>query len=172
MKILHTALMVFDLAKSLDFYVSKLGFKEEFRVVSPDKKFTKVFLFLEKGGHQIELIHDSSRKKPYQTGDGLAHIAFKVNDIDKVHKVLIDVAANNTEVCKTPEPRVRFRAFGNSSLDHELLCWVDKPVLRGKVLHILNTEIYKRFLKEGIEIPFPQQDVHIRSASIKDNNRE
>ncbi|MBC8392920.1 MAG: mechanosensitive ion channel family protein [Deltaproteobacteria bacterium] len=93
------------------------------------------------------------------------------SDIDKVHKVLLDVAANNTEVCKTPEPRVRFRAFGNSSLDHELLCWVDKPVLRGRVSHILNTEIYKRFLKEGIEIPFPQQDVHIRSASIKDNNK-
>jgi small-conductance mechanosensitive channel len=92
------------------------------------------------------------------------------SDIDKVHQVLLDVAANNTEVCKTPEPRVRFRAFGNSSLDHELLCWVDKPVLRGKVMHMLNTEIYKRFLKEGIEIPFPQQDVHIRSTPIKDNS--
>lgn len=99
MKILHTALMVFDLAKSLDFYVSKLGFKEEFRVVSPDKKFTKVFLFSEKGGHQIELIHDSSRKRPYQIGDGLAHIAFKVNDIDKVHK---EWAANGVRFSQEP----------------------------------------------------------------------
>ncbi|WP_299976979.1 mechanosensitive ion channel family protein [Desulfobacula sp.] len=88
------------------------------------------------------------------------------SDIDKVHKVLIDVVANFPDVCKIPEPRVRFRAFGESSLDHELLCWVNKPVLRGKVLHLLNTAVYKRFLKEDIEIPFPQRDVHVRSASV------
>lgn len=87
------------------------------------------------------------------------------SDIDKVHQVLLDVASGFQEVCKIPEPRVRFRAFGDSSLDHELLCWVRKPVFRGKVLHLLNTAVYKRFIQEGIEIPFPQQDVHIRSVS-------
>jgi small-conductance mechanosensitive channel len=85
------------------------------------------------------------------------------SDIDKVHRVLMSVAENHPDVCKIPEPRVRFRAFGDSSLDHELLCWVEKPVLRGRVLHNLNTDIYKRFIKENIEIPFPQRDVHIRS---------
>ena len=83
--------------------------------------------------------------------------------IDKVHQVLQDVAKNHPDVCTTPEPRVRFRAFGNSSLDHELLCWVEKPVLRGRVLHRLNTEVYKQFQNNSIEIPFPQRDVHIRS---------
>lgn len=87
------------------------------------------------------------------------------SDIDKVHDVLLDVAKTALDVCKTPEPRVRFRSFGDSSLDHELLCWVDKPVLRGRVLHKLNTAVYKRFIKEGIEIPFPQRDIHVRSAS-------
>lgn len=86
------------------------------------------------------------------------------SEIDKVHKVLLDVAAGIPEVCKSPGPRVRFRAFGDSSLDHELLCWVKKPVLRGKVLHMLNTAVYKRFAQEGIEIPFPQQDVNIKSS--------
>jgi small-conductance mechanosensitive channel len=85
------------------------------------------------------------------------------SDLDKVHKVLMDVVNDFPDVCKIPEPRVRFRAFGDSSLDHELLCWVRKPVLRGKVLHGLNTAVYNRFLKENIEIPFPQRDVHIRS---------
>ena len=84
------------------------------------------------------------------------------SDIDKAQSVLSDVAANFPNVCKFPKPRVRFRAFGDSSLDHELLCWVNKPVLRGKVLHMLNTAVYKRFLEEGIEIPFPQRDVHIQ----------
>jgi small-conductance mechanosensitive channel len=86
------------------------------------------------------------------------------SEIDAVHRVLLDVAHNHPEVCRTPAPRVRFRAFGDSSLDHELLCWVERPVLRGRVLHMLHTDVYKRFLTEGIEIPFPQRDVHIRSA--------
>ena len=90
------------------------------------------------------------------------------SDIDKVHSVLLDVAVQNIDVCKTPEPRVRFRAFGDSSLDHELLCWVKKPVLRGKVLHMLNTNVYKRFIQEGVEIPFPQRDVHIQPVPTDD----
>jgi small-conductance mechanosensitive channel len=88
------------------------------------------------------------------------------SDIDKVQSLLLDVAESQPEVCQTPSPRVRFRAFGDSSLDHELLCWVEQPVLRGRVSHALNTEIYRRFLKEGIEIPFPQRDIHIRSVTV------
>ncbi|MGB5421466.1 MAG: mechanosensitive ion channel family protein [Desulfobacterales bacterium] len=86
------------------------------------------------------------------------------SDIDKVKSVLMDVAGSQPEVCKAPAPRVRFRAFGDSSLDHELLCWVDKPVLRGRVTHLLNTAVYKRFIKEGIDIPFPQRDVTIKTV--------
>ncbi len=85
------------------------------------------------------------------------------SDLDKVHAVLEDVARTHPDVCREPAPRVRFRAFGDSSLDHELLCWVEKPVLRGRTLHRLNTAVYKRFRAEGIEIPFPQRDVHLRS---------
>jgi small-conductance mechanosensitive channel len=87
------------------------------------------------------------------------------SDIDKVQSLLLNVAESHSEVCQTPSPRVRFRAFGDSSLDHELLCWVVKPVLRGRVSHALNTEVYRRFLKEGIEIPFPQRDIHIRTVT-------
>jgi small-conductance mechanosensitive channel len=87
------------------------------------------------------------------------------SDIDKVQSLLSNVAESHPEVCQTPSPRVRFRTFGDSSLDHELLCWVEKPVMRGRVSHALNTEVYKRFLEEGIEIPFPQRDIHIRSVT-------
>jgi small-conductance mechanosensitive channel len=86
------------------------------------------------------------------------------SDLDQVHAVLADVANNHPDVCKFPAPRVRFRGFGDSSLDHELLCWVEKPVLRGKVAHLLHTEVYKRFMQEGIDIPFPQRDLNIKSA--------
>lgn len=86
------------------------------------------------------------------------------SDIDRVHRVLLETALAEPEVCRQPAPRVRFRAFGDSSLDHELLCWVEQPVLRGRILHQLNTAIYKRFAAEGIEIPFPQRDVHVFAA--------
>jgi small-conductance mechanosensitive channel len=86
------------------------------------------------------------------------------SDIDQVHTVLEEVAREHPEVMQTPSPRVRFRAFGDSSLDHELLCWVEKPVRRGLVSHLPYTEIYKRFIAEGIEIPFPQRDVHLKKT--------
>lgn len=84
------------------------------------------------------------------------------SDIDLVRQVLEQVAADDAGVCEVPEPRVRFRNFGPSSLDLELLCWVENPELRGRVLDTLNTAIYKRFRDQGIQIPFAQQDIYIK----------
>lgn len=85
------------------------------------------------------------------------------SDIDQVIEVLSNVAADHEEVCKSPEPRVRFRLFGESSLDFELLSWIDQPVDRGRIKHELNCAVYKRFQEEDIQIPFPQRDLHVRS---------
>ncbi len=84
------------------------------------------------------------------------------SDVDRVRAVLMDVASESDVVCANPVPRVRFRAFGASSLDFELLCWVDQPELRGRVLDTLNTAVYKRFIVEGIEIPYAKQDLYIK----------
>jgi MscS family membrane protein len=85
------------------------------------------------------------------------------SDIDQVRHVLMDIATQEPEVCKLPEPRVRFRQFGASSLDFELLCWVDNPEFRGRVVDALNSAIYKRFKVEGIEIPYAKHDVFIKA---------
>lgn len=84
------------------------------------------------------------------------------SDIEQVKELLLDVAVTEGEVCEDPEPRVRFRSFGNSSLDIELLCWVENPELRGRVLDALNTTIYKRFTTAGIEIPYSKHDLYIK----------
>jgi MscS family membrane protein len=84
------------------------------------------------------------------------------SDVDHLRGILMDIAQNHPDACKHPEPRVRFRAFGDSSLDFELLCWIEEPVLRGRVLDALLAEVYKRLRKEGIEIPYPKRDVYIR----------
>jgi small-conductance mechanosensitive channel len=84
------------------------------------------------------------------------------SDIDLVRETLMEIARHHDEICDDPEPRVRFRAFGNSGLDFELLVWVDEPVLRGRLLDALNSEVYKEFGTRGIEIPFPKRDVYVR----------
>jgi small-conductance mechanosensitive channel len=88
-------------------------------------------------------------------------------DVDRVREVLGEVAQGEERVCEAPEPRVRFRAFGESSLDFELLVWIDEPVLRGQTQDALLTAIYKRFQTEGIEIPYPKRDVYVRELPVR-----
>ena len=85
------------------------------------------------------------------------------SDIDQVRSILMDIAQNNENVCKKPEPRMRFRTFGDSGLNIQLLFWIEKPEDRGRITDELNTAIYKRFNKDRIEIPFPQRTLHIKS---------
>jgi small-conductance mechanosensitive channel len=83
------------------------------------------------------------------------------SDLRRVREVLVEVANANDMVADDPEPRVRFRRFGDSALELQLLCWIAEPVLRGQVVDALGMAIYERFNAEGIVIPFPQRDVHV-----------
>lgn len=85
------------------------------------------------------------------------------SDVDHVIETLLNVAKANKEICDVPEPRVRFRNFGQSSLDFELLCWIDQPIDRGRLIHELNCAVYKSFAAENIRIPFPQLDMHVQT---------
>lgn len=85
------------------------------------------------------------------------------SDIDHVCETLEKVASDNPEVCTDPAPRVRFRQFGESSLDFELLCWIERPVDRGRLRHELGCAVYKAFTAASIEIPFPQRDLHVKT---------
>lgn len=83
------------------------------------------------------------------------------SDIDRVREILMEVAHSNSSIDAHPEPRVRFRSFGDSGLNVELLGWIHEPVLRGRVIDALIIEIYQRFGVEGIEIPYPKRDVYL-----------
>jgi len=82
-------------------------------------------------------------------------------DVDELEEILLSIARNNPLVVSHPQPRVRCRHFGDSSLDFELLCWAHRPHDKGRLVHELNKEIYKSLDKAGITIPFPQRDVHL-----------
>jgi MscS family membrane protein len=84
------------------------------------------------------------------------------SDIDKVRKILMAIALADKQVRKDPEPRVRFRLFGASSLDFDLLVWITNPVLRGSVVDSLNCAIYQAFNEHNIEIPYSKQDLYIK----------
>jgi small-conductance mechanosensitive channel len=87
------------------------------------------------------------------------------SDIDQVMQILVGIGAENEQVLDNPEPRARFRQFGESSLDFDLLCWITQPVYRGLIIHELNCEIYRQFAKHAIQIPFPQRDIFIKEMS-------
>lgn len=84
------------------------------------------------------------------------------SDLDQVVEILEKIAEDEPEVCATPEPRVRYRAFASSGVNLELLAWVEEPELRGKVVHLLVMAIYKAFREKGIEIPYSKQELFIK----------
>jgi small-conductance mechanosensitive channel len=87
------------------------------------------------------------------------------SDLDKVLSILKEVGSNHPEVLKTPAPIAYFTAFGSSSLDFELRTWISNIDNRPRIKNELLLAINRRFKDEDIEIPFPQQDLHLRSVS-------
>ncbi|MBU2510183.1 VOC family protein [bacterium] len=81
MKYLHTMIRVFDLEKSLDFFVGKLGLQETGRTESDKGRFTLVFLATGPGEPEVELTHNWDEKEPYTTGRYFGHLAYSVENI-------------------------------------------------------------------------------------------
>ncbi|MGE5294732.1 MAG: mechanosensitive ion channel family protein [Solirubrobacterales bacterium] len=85
------------------------------------------------------------------------------SDIRKAERLLREIAASNPAVLKDPAPVVLFKAFGESSLDFELQVFISGMDNYIPVWHNINCAIDDAFRKAGIEIAFPQRDIHIRS---------
>ena len=84
------------------------------------------------------------------------------SDARLVERLLLEVAASEPDVLPDPPPVVRFMAFGDSALELELRAWSSNAVNRkGRLLSALNFAIYEKFNEHGINIPFPQRDLHI-----------
>ncbi|MBI9090755.1 MAG: mechanosensitive ion channel [Desulfobacterium sp.] len=88
------------------------------------------------------------------------------SDVEKVAKLLKEIALASTWVLKEPSPLVVFIQHGDSSLDFELRVFTPSPDNRMETLNHINKEINRHFDEQGIEIPFPQRDLHIRSGTI------
>jgi len=86
------------------------------------------------------------------------------SDIDQVRSLLTEISKVSESVCENPAPRVRFRSFGDSGLIFQLLLWIEKPEDRGRIVDEINSTIYKRFMDENIEIPYPQRTLHVKTS--------
>jgi small-conductance mechanosensitive channel len=82
-------------------------------------------------------------------------------DVDAFEELALSVAEETRIVLDSPRPRMRFRRFGDSALEYELLCWVNGPTRRRRAQHELNRALYKALTAADVEIPFPKRDVTI-----------
>ena len=86
------------------------------------------------------------------------------SDTARVRDALLRIAEARPDVLPDPPPQVLFKDFGESSLDFELLTWLSDPRDENAVASEMRFAIDQAFRAEGIEIPFPQRDLHLRSG--------
>ena len=102
-------------------------------------------------------------------GDRRVRVKVKVgvaygSDAERVRRTLLEVAEASPALLRDPPPQVLFRDFGESSLDFELQAWLADPRDENPVASGLRFAIDAAFRENGIEIPFPQRDLHLRSG--------
>jgi small-conductance mechanosensitive channel len=84
--------------------------------------------------------------------------------MELVKRLLTEVVTNHSKVLRYPSPQVLFRGFGESSLDWEVWFFVPAPRDRFAITNDVLLEIDQAFREHGVHIPFPQRDLHLRSA--------
>lgn len=86
------------------------------------------------------------------------------SDIHKARELCLDAAANTDRILDDPKPACLLREFNDSSVDLEIRFWINDPMNgRANVTSELLLGIWDRFAEHGIEIPYPQRDLHLRS---------
>jgi len=102
----------------------------------------------------------------YSSRDVRVHIPVGIAydcDLPLAQKLMIEAAKGSQRVLQSPEPRVWLRAFGESSVDHEILVWISDPEAGvGNVQSEILNRLWVLFKENEITIPFPQRDIRIK----------
>lgn len=86
------------------------------------------------------------------------------SDVELAHQVMLDTLMSLPLVLDEPPPKVYFVGFGESSLDFRLNVFSRQLVDRLPLTHAVHEAVLKSLRQNGIEIPFPQRDLHIKGA--------
>jgi small-conductance mechanosensitive channel len=84
------------------------------------------------------------------------------SDVKKVRDILLQIAIEHEKILNEPAPEVLLEEFDNSSINMALEMWTSDPKHRFEIISEINFEIVNRFRENGVVIPFPQIDVHMR----------
>src|SRR5437870_589846 len=110
----------------------------------------------------------SSRLENWSYGDQKLRVDINVgvsyeSDLETVIRSLMEVAAEHPEVLTNPAPDVLHSGFGDSAWNMRLRIWLEHPRRHLEVQSDINCAIVRKFQQNGVEIPFPQRDLHVRS---------
>ena len=94
------------------------------------------------------------------------------SDVDTVLRALLEAADEHPVLLKDPAPDVLFVDFGDSAWNMRLRAWIADPKIHPRVSSDLNIAIVRKFREYGIEIPFPQRDLHLRSPETLKVNEQ
>lgn len=100
---------------------------------------------------------------------GLVKVTIGVSyqsNLQQVRALLIETAQKHPDVLSDPAPFAALINFGDSSLEILVGAWVTDASTRGRVAGELRLMIWETFNVHGIEIPYPQQDIHIRTDML------
>ena len=86
------------------------------------------------------------------------------SDVEKVSRLLLQCAEDIKKVSIAPAPFVRFNDFGSSSLDFQLYFWTTETFQVEYIKSEIRYKIDAAFRANGVHIPFPQRDIHIKSS--------
>ncbi len=123
-------------------------------LTTPDKKT----IIIPNGGLSTGSMTNYSTE-PQRRVDWTFGIAYG-DDVDKAKEVLNKLMADDDRILKDPEPFVAVSALADSSVNFAVRAWVNAADY-WDVFFNMNETVYKVFTKEGLNIPFPQMDVHV-----------
>jgi MscS family membrane protein len=81
------------------------------------------------------------------------------SDLDEVEKFILASLEGNPFVLREPQPRVRYREFGDWAVELEVLAWIQDPRDRGAARDQIIREVHRAFREGRIDIPFPQREI-------------
>lgn len=102
----------------------------------------------------------------YSSRDVRVHIPVGVaydSDLALAQRLMIEAAAASPRVLKSPPPNVWLRAFGENSVDHDILVWISDPEAGvGNIQSEILNRLWVLFRENGIGLPFPQRDIRVK----------
>ncbi len=127
----------------------ELKTRDDVKIIIPNSKFLEEEV--------VNWSHESDQVR-FTIEVGVAY----GSDIDKVNDCLVKAMLANKHVSSSPKPYIQFAKFGESSLEFKMFFWSKNTFLIEQVKSDIRVDVYKRLKEHGLEIPFPQRDVHIK----------